>query len=204
MAITRYKSKLRCTESAGKYGEKEYNWKDFLQKFSTTNGALTSVAFGTGAASSTKLALNSSNLGALMFASTDVLNFLMKVPTNCKVNEVSYLDIYTMAGADSLATKGERIGITATYCAVTPIASGTSAGTGLSATFSSSGLTQPTSRVIHTGQVSGRVFKDSVTIAASTLTADNMVNWKLLMGLTGTEGDYGIQKAVYRYVRDWI
>jgi len=204
MGVTRFSSQIKCTEATAKYGEVVIPWQRMLQRFSTANAALSATGFGTGTSSSTKLALNTSNLGALGFASTDVINFLQPLPYDFDGTAASYLDIYTMAGADSLATKGEGFNFAVKYTAATPISSGTAAGDSLGATFSSAGITQPTRWTVHTAQIAGRLFKQTATIAADTLTEGDHINFKLTAALTGTEFDYGIQYATLRYVRDFV
>lgn len=201
--VTRHKSQLKGTDSTAKYGQVVIPWQQMLQKFTTTNATQGSVQFATGTAGSAKLAMNSSNLGGHMFASTDVINFLMPLPYDFDSAEAATLNIYTMAAADSLATKGEQFNYVARYTAGTPVSSGVAAGDKFGATFSSSGITQPTQWTVHTGQISGHLFKQSATVAASTFTEGDFINWKLTTGQSGSEGDYTIQCAVFKYVKDF-
>jgi len=198
MAVTRWSSQLQPTDATAKYAELRIPWQAILQSYSTKDAAGAGSMLGTGNAKSVVAEANSSGLGGLAPATGDELDFLVKLPNDFDSTEASYLDVYYQTIAS--ATKGNVINWQCTYNAVNPNASTAAIGDATS----TSGITNPSERTLATGISETFLFKDTVTIAASTLTAGYGIHTQLTCGGDHAEGELIIQEVVLRYVKLWM
>jgi hypothetical protein len=198
MAVTRWSSQLKPTEASAKYAELPLPWQVIIQSYSTKDAAGAASMLGTGNCKSIVGEANSSGLGGIAPASGDEIDFLVKLPNDFDTTAAAYLDIYYQTIAS--ATKGDEVAWTVTYNAVNPNAS-TQA---VADATSTSGITNPTTRTLATGVSETFLFRDSATIAASTLTAGYGVHAQLTAGGTYAEGEVIIENIILRYVKLWM
>ena len=198
MAVTRWSSQMKTTDSSAKMQELQIPWQSIVTTHSTLNATGAAGMFGTGACKTVVSEANSSGLGGIAPASTDEIDFLVKLPNDIDVTGASYLDIYYQTVAS--ATKGDRVGWTITYNAINPNASTQAVADATTTT----GVTNPTSRVLATGVSETFIFKDTATIAASTFTADYCIHFQATCGTGCAEGEVILQNIVFRYQKAWM
>lgn len=197
--VTTFSSKIKCSESNGRYEEVTYSPWDtasVLRANATTGIIYTQItdksAFSTGDGSST------SNIGGMSVASAGTIDFLLRVPANYDAATTSYVDIfYFLTGA---GTKGDRVAWTGAY----NTASVNATTKALATAGTTTGITNPTARVLATSKSNGYVYKDSITVGPNTFTADTLPQFRITAAGGYTAPELRIAKIVHRFARTFL
>lgn len=200
MGVTRFSSQVKPTNTTSKWAEFVIPWQVMCQRFTTANAAVVATCLGTGNPGGGKVEIGSSGLTGLCPASTDEIDFLLKIPRDMDVTAASYLDIYYLTGPDTGVTANDEVAWAITYKTHTP--SATSDNTMGDAT-TTTGITNPTRRTLASTECANRVWKDSATIAASTFTLNDLNHIQITAATSCSEFEVAITHAALRYVKDF-
>lgn len=203
--VTTYSGKLQPRLSPdgtdGRYEEVIYGPLDFAQTLtqSTSVGLTTlntqigdKVPIATGDGSST------SNIAGIAPSTGNTIDFLMRVPSNFNAAAASYLDIYYLLTGGG--TKGDAVQFNGAY----NLASVNATTVALATATTTTGITNSTRRVLATSKSNGYIYKDTITVAASTFTADTMPQFRITALGTYTQPELRIAKIVHRYARNYL
>lgn len=197
--VTNFSSKIKDTESSGRYAERAYGAFDLASvvRANTTSGLVYTqqgdlVRFATGDGSST------SNVAGIAVTSGGPIDFLLRMPSNLDTAQAQYLDIYYfLTGA---GTKGDAVQWAVTYNNCTPNATTTALATGDVTT----GITDATRRVLATSKANGYMYRDTATIAANTFTANTLPHVTVTALGTYTSPELRVARIVHRFARNFL
>lgn len=199
--VTHFSSKIKCTQTDGRYQEINYGPLDLVQVLTQSTSVGASVLrtnVGANAYIATGDGSSTSNIAGLAPTSGAALDFLMRIPANYDTASTSYVDVYyLLTGA---GTKGDKVSWTGAYnsCSVNATT------TALATATTTTGITNPSQRTLATGKANGFVYKDSITIAPSTFTADAMPQFRVTALGTYTQPELRIAKIVHRSARAFL